>query len=145
MSFWEKGYLATGLSVLFAGAGYFYFVWQQSVGLGQIASPNWPTFGTYLIVVIVISTASFIALGSIEAVQSDDSDSVGGFDERDRLVNMKSLASASYITSIGAYVSLVWFLFHQNGDLLFHSMIGALMIGEAAMCFLQVFNYNRAY
>ena len=55
MSFWEKGYLATGLAVLIAGAGYFYFVWQQSTGLEQIAPPNWGTFGAYLIVVTIIS------------------------------------------------------------------------------------------
>lgn len=145
MSFWEKGYLATGLAVLFAGAGYFYFVWQQSTGLEQIAPPNWGTFGAYLIVVTIISVGSFITLGSLEARSTDDPDSVGDFDERDRFVNMKSLAAASYITSIGAYLALVWFLFHQNGDLLFHSMVGALMIGEAAMCFLHVFNYSRAY
>lgn len=145
MSFWEKGYLATGLAVLIAGAGYFYVVWQQSIGLEQIAPPNWGTFGTYLVVVIIISAGSFIALGSWEAAQTKDPETVGEFDERDRFVNMKSLAAASYITSIGAYISLVWFLFHHNGDLLFHSLVGALMIGEAAMCFLHVFNYNRAY
>lgn len=145
MSFWEKGYLATGLAVLVAGAGYFYFVWQQSVDIGQVASPGWATFGTYLVVIIVISAGSFIALGSMEAVNSEDVEAVGDFDERDRFINMKSLAAASYITSIGAYIALVWFLFHQNGDLLFHSMVGALMVGEAAMCFLHIFNYNRAY
>lgn len=145
MSFWEKGYLATGLAVLTAGAGYFYFVWQQSTRLEQIAPPNWGTFGAYLIVVTIITVGSFITLGSLEAGVTDDPDSVGDFDERDRFVNMKSLAAASYITSIGAYLALVWFLFHHNGDLLFHSLVGALMIGEAAMCFLHVFNYNRAY
>lgn len=145
MSFWEKGYLATGLAVLVAGAGYFYFVWQQSLALGQIAPPNWPTFGVYLGVVTLISVTSFIVLGSFEAVQSEDAKTVGDFDERDRFVNMKSLATTSYITSVGAYAALVWFLFHQDGSLLFHSLIGALMIGEAAMCFLHLFNYNRAY
>ena len=145
MSFWEKGYLATGLAVLFAGVGYFYFVWQQSSVLGQVAPANWATFGTYLVIVTIITVGSFVTLGSIEARQSEDPELVGDFDERDRFVNMKSLAATSYITSIGGYLALVGFLFHQNGDLLFHSLVGALMIGEAVMCFLHVFNYNRAY
>lgn len=144
MTFWEKGYLTTGVAVLIAGAGYFIAVWQQSAALGALAPPNWIVFGAYLIVLTVLSGASFIVLGSVEAAHEEDPDGVGEFDERDRLIRMKSLSTTSHFMSVGAYVPLVWFLFHHNGDLLFHSLIGGLILAEAAMCFLHVFNYTRA-
>ncbi|MDJ0920000.1 MAG: hypothetical protein QNI84_02655 [Henriciella sp.] len=144
MSFWEKGYLATGLAVLVAGSGYFAIVWKQSLALGSLAPPNWILFSAYLVVLMALSGVSFLLLGRAEA-RSDDGPEVGDFDERDRLIRMKSLSATSHVLSLGVYVPLVWFLFHQSGDLLFHSLIGGLVLAEATMCFLHVFNYNRAY
>lgn len=138
MSFWEKGYLAVAAILVLAGGGYFYTVWQQSITLGSVAPPSWSTFGVYLLVITVLTLTGVAVLGRVQTINNRTSDI-------DEMINLKSLAAASHVTSAAVYASLVWFLFYGDGSLLFHSTVGALIVGELCLCMLQVFNYNRAY
>jgi len=145
MSFWEKGYLATAVAVAFAGSAYAYIVWQRSLAAGALVAPDAVSFFTYVIVIVVLSAVAFIIIASREKLNSGEDDAQpDGYDERDKLVGMMSTGQASHVTSVGAYIALLAFILHRDGNILFYSVLGALAFGEVAMCLFRVYHYNRA-
>jgi hypothetical protein len=145
MSFWEKGYLATAGAVLFAGCVYAYLIWQRSLAAGALVAPDAVSFVTYVIVIVVLSALAFILFASRAATNPESADDiVDGYDERDKLIGHMANAKAHHVTSFGLYMALLAFIVHGSGNILFYSALGALAIGEIAMCLLRVNFYNRA-
>lgn len=145
MSFWEKGYLATAGAVAIAASIYAYTIWQRSVDLGALVAPDAVSFFTYVIVVVVLSALAFITIASRDAIKANEDDpAIDGYDERDKLVGAMATGQASHVTSVGLYIALSAFLLHGDGNILFYSGLGALALGEIAMCLLRVYHYNRA-
>jgi hypothetical protein len=145
MSFWEKGYLATAAAILVAVGVYAYLIWQRSLAAGYLVAPDAVSFVTYAVAIVVLSGLAFILIASRDAMKSEhDGEVVDGFDERDKLIGHMANGQAHHVTSFGLYLSLLAFIVHGSGNILFYSALGALAIGEIAMCLLRVLHYNRA-
>lgn len=145
MSFWEKGYLATAGAVALAASFYAYIIWQRSIQLGELVSPDMVSFVTYVVVVVVLSGIAFIVIASRLAIKAEPGDpAYDKYDERDKLVGQMSSGQASHVTSFGVYMALLGFIVHGDGNVLFYSSLAALAAGEVSLCLLRVFHYNRA-
>lgn len=145
MSFWEKGYLATAGAILLAAGAYAYVIWHRSVTVGSLVAPDAVSFVTYAVVIVILTALAFILFASRAATQADSAeDVVDGYDERDKLIGQMANAQAHHVTSFGLYMALLAFIVHGSGNILFYSALGALAIGEIAMCLLRVYYYNRA-
>ena len=145
MSFWEKGYLATAGAVALAVSIYAYIIWQRSIDLGAVVAPDAVSFITYVVVIVVMSALAFIIIASRDAAKTDgDEAPIDGYDERDRMIGDMANSQSYHVTSVGIYISLLAFIVHGSGNVLFYSVLGALALGEISMCLLRVFYYNRA-
>jgi len=144
MAFGERNTFALGVASLIAGGFYFFLVWQQSIAAGAVAAPDLRTVISYVILQVVLSVAGIVALTVFARVRDKDS-AVDSEDERDRLVRIKSEAGASHLAAAGVILALGGWFIHENGYLLFHTVIAAIVLSELFRAVLQLFNYNRAY
>jgi len=145
MSFWEKGYLATAGAVTMSACVYAYIIWQRSIESGALVAPDAVSFLTYVVVIVILSGLAFILIASRDAVKNEPGEpAIGDYDERDKLIGHIANDQALHITSFGAYISLLAFIVHGSGNVLFYSVLSALALGEISMCLLRVFHYNRA-
>lgn len=142
MPFWERNTIILGLGSLIGGAYYVSMVLIQSLALGAIAPPSLFTFISYIILQVAISGIG-VSISTAQASKGGELAGLpGGMDERDTLVKTKSEAGFGHLLSAVMFLALAAWFFHQNANLLFHSVVVGLVVGELGRAVIQLVNYH---
>lgn len=141
MSFWEKAHWAIAVATVLAGGFYFTSIVRASSELGQVAAPDLRLFMVYVVIQVVLIVVGMIVISIFDRIAEGD-----GFeqvDERDDVIRVRSQAAASHVTATLIVISLLAFFHHRDGNLLFHSALAGLMVGEIARSVSQILAYRR--
>ena len=138
MSFHEKSAWVMA-AVLLAGAGwYFNIVLRASEALGETAPPFLPVVVVYVIVIIVLSI-----FGHVLVALSKPSEAGGMMDERDRIIAGRAGSFSGLLLGLGVLAGLGVYMFRYDGNLLFHTVFGALMAAQLGEYGAKIALYRR--
>jgi hypothetical protein len=111
-------------------------IWFES---GQLASPAIPLLVTYTLVICVLAV-----IGHIVAATLTPKDARTAVDERERQIFSRAGHYGSVVSGAGVVMSLGGYLLSQSGDLLFHTVLASLMLGQVADYVLQIRYYRTS-
>jgi hypothetical protein len=137
MSFREKSAWAMAVLTILAGLYYLNLLVAESRGLGAPAPPA-GIFVTYVVIVVIGSVAAQVALAI-----SAPKDANAPADERERPVLQRAGNWSGVVLGLGTVTSLILYLQHGNGDLLFHCVLGSLIVSQVAEYGLQIALFRR--
>ncbi len=137
MGFREKS--AWVMAVVLGGAGLWYLslvvgAWRE---LGT-APPAWLVV-PFIILVVIASIISQVVLAI-----SDPKNAEAAADERERPIIHQAGNWSGLVLGFGAVTSLLLYLGHADGNLLFHSVMGSLIVSSVAEEVLQIILLRRA-
>ena len=139
MSFREKSAWIMSIALLLGGMVYFSTVvsiWFES---GQLASPAIPLLVTCTLVICVLAV-----IGHIVGATLTPKDAHTAVDERERQIFSRAGHYGSVVSGAGVVMSLGGYLLLQSGDLLFHTVLASLMLGQVADYVLQIRYYRTS-
>lgn len=139
MPFREKSAWLMSLALIVAGAACFYTVaapWWKS---GQLLAPNMPLVIGYTVTLVLMSVVGHIV---IAALSPQDADAAP--DERERQIFHRAGNYSSYLLAVGVVLSLGWYLWSQDGDLLFYGVFASLMISQITEYVLQIVYFRTS-
>lgn len=138
MSFREKSAWAMGALMTLAGLYYLNLVVGAS---GQLGAPAPPVgiFTAYVVLVVVGSVAAQAALGALAP-----KDANAPPDERERPAIQRAGNWSGIVLGFGAAASLLHYLQHGDGNLLFHSVLGSLIVSQIAEYAFQIALFRRS-
>lgn len=138
MSFHEKSAWVMAVVLLPAAAWYFSIVVQASAALGETAPPVLPVVVIYVIIIIVLSIVGHILVAVTKPSEADDA-----LDERDRIIASRAGSFSGLLLGLGVLAGLGVYLFHYDGNLLFHMVFGALMLAQLGEYGAKIVSYRR--
>ena len=137
MSFREKSAWVMGALMAVAGLYYLNMAIAASRELGW-APPPIAIVIPYVILVIV---ASVIAQTTLAAFQPKDANAPA--DERERPLLDRAGNWSGIVLGAGAVTALLHFIHHGDGSLLFHSVMGSLILSQIAEYAFQIILFRR--
>ncbi|MEM8615938.1 MAG: hypothetical protein AAGF20_03280 [Pseudomonadota bacterium] len=142
---WERNYWVLAISVLLSSSYYFGTVISKSLAAGAVIAPSLKLIIVYVVLQIVLSVGGVVAFIILARIRSGEDGLDEKPDERDLAFQTRAEAGAGHLLSFGVAVALVYFFAHRNGDLLFHTVLAGLVLGEMARCVIQIIAYRRGY
>ncbi|MEL6870972.1 MAG: hypothetical protein AAFO81_14320 [Pseudomonadota bacterium] len=139
MSFHEKSAWVMIVVLLFASALYASAVNSLSGSIGQLAPPLLPGLVAYTVVIVVLSIIGHIAIALLKPSEASDV-----VDERDRIVLDRAGHWSGIVLGVGVITGLGFYLFGYNGDLLFYTVFGSLVLAQMAEYAFQIALYRLA-
>lgn len=134
MSFREKSAWTMAAVMLIAGI---FYAWLVSHGAeAPVIGPLIP----YVLLVIILSIAVQIVL----AIASPR-EALAAADEREKQVIWRAGHLSGIILAIGLSASGAVYVVHPFGNMLFHHMLGALIVAQIAEYLLQIYYLRRGY
>lgn len=132
-SAWVMMLLLTGLGVFYANK-----VISSTQVLGVTPSPNIRLIAvaTVILVVGAILAHTIAAAASPEEADAPE-------DERDRLVLWRAGNISGWVLGFGVFAGLWHFAFLGDGNLLFHILVGSLILAQISEYALQILYYRR--
>ena len=138
MSFHEKSAWAMA-GILIAGlCFYLSTVARMSVGLDGLAPPVLPVVIIYVIIIVVLSIIGHVLIAISKPSEADDT-----MDERDKLIAARAGNVAGFLLGLGVLGGLGAYLFTYDGNLLFHTVFGSLMLSQIAEYGARIVYYRR--
>ncbi len=138
MSFREKSAWVMALLMTAAGLYYWYVVGAASQAIGATA-PAAIVIGFVLLVVIgSIVVQTLLALSSPKEANSPA-------DEREQLVQQRAGHWSGVVLAVGAVLSLGQYMVRADGNMLFHLIMGSLIIAQVAEYAIQIFLVRRSF
>lgn len=138
MAFQEKSAWIMSISLLASGIFYFTTVISMS-GSGQLVPPNVPVLIVYTVILTVI-----VVIGHIVIALSALSEANAKLDERERRIFDRAGHLSGNVFGVGIIASLLLFLLTRNGDLLFYTAFGSLILGQLLEYLMQIFFYRAS-
>lgn len=139
MPFREKSAWIMTFGLLLVGTLYFYAVaviWSAS---GQLAQPMLPLVVAYTVCLVVFSVVGHVAIAILAPKEANARP-----DERERQIISRSGHYSSFVVASGIVMSLGLYLFWHDGDLLFYTVFGSLMLGQIMEYVFQIFLYRTS-
>ncbi len=138
MTFHEKSAWAMGILLTLIGGWYLKTIWDVSIELGETAPPllGLAAIATIALIIGAIITHTLIGI-------SDPEGSDGSEDERDKQVLRRSGNIAGYVLGFGCFAGLWHYVWQQDGNLLFHIIVGSLIASQIAEYVLTILFYRR--
>jgi hypothetical protein len=138
MSFREKSAWAMAVVMTLAGLCYLSSVTGASRALG--ASP--PPIGILIgyVVLVVIGSVGVQVVLAVSAPQEANAPA----DERERPALQRAGHWSGIVLAVGAVLSLGWFLYRPDGNLLFHLVFGSLIVSQIAEYAFQIALLRRS-
>ncbi len=90
---------------------------------------------------ILVIVASIIAQTTLAVLQPKDANAPA--DERERPLLDRAGNWSGIVLGVGAVTSLLHFVYHGDGNLLFHSIMGSLILSQIAEYAFQIFLFRR--
>lgn len=137
MSFREKS--AWAMALVTGVAGLWYLNKLIALAAGADATPA--PLGLLLRYVIIIVIASVVAQVTLAVMAPDEAEAPA--DERERRVLARAGAQAGDVLGFGLLVSMAWFLFERDGNLLFHMAFFSLIVAQIVENLLQAVRLRR--
>jgi len=138
MAFREKS--AWVMAALMVAAGLYYLnmalTWSSNAGA---TAPPAPILTAYVVLVVVGSVVAQATLG-----MASPRDAHAPADERERPLLDRAGNLSGIVLGFGAIISLLHFLAHGDAYLLFHSIMGSLIISQIAEYALQIVLLRRS-
>ena len=137
MAYREKSAWLMGLVMVVAGLYYLKIVIDASGQVGATAPPV-PILIAYVVLVVVASVNAqvILALSSPEEANAPA-------DERERPLLDRAGNWSGYVLAVGVVTALLHFLAHQDGFLLFHTIMGSLIVAQVAEYAFQILLLRR--
>jgi hypothetical protein len=127
------------MGMLMAGAGLFYL--KLTLDAGGATGWEAPPVAVFIPYVGLLIVASIIAQTTLAALKPREADAPA--DERERPLLDRAGNWSGYVLGAGAVGSLIHFLAHGDGDLLFHMLMGSLIVAQTAEYAFQVLLFRR--
>ena len=137
MSFREKSAWFMGALMTIAGLYYLHLALQASNALGGTAPPV-AAVAPYVCLVVVGS----IVIQTILAVLTPKEANAPA-DERERPLLDRAGHWSGYVLAVGALAGLWNFMVHGDGQLMFHIVVGALIVSQIAEYAFQIVLLRR--
>ena len=138
MSFREKSAWVMAVVTIAAGLYYLNLVVAGSRGLGSTPAPV-GIFISYTILIVVASVAAQVVLAILSPREAS-----APADERERPLLHAAGHWSGRVLGFGAVASLLCFLAYRDGNLLFHMMLGSLILSQVAEYGLQIALFRRS-
>ena len=138
MSFHEKSAWVMGAVMIAGAVFYFSTVSRMSEAMGQVAPPLVPLVVVYIIAIIILSILGHILVAVTKPSEADDM-----MDERDRIIVARAGSFSGILLAIGVVTALGYYLFTQDGNLMFHIAFGALMAAQLGEYAARIVYYRR--
>ncbi|TRW18202.1 hypothetical protein [Glacieibacterium frigidum] len=138
MSFREKSAWLMGALMLGAGAYYLtmaFAVWGETGS----AAPPLALFIPFTLLVVIASVAGQTTLALLTPREAN-----APADEREKPLLDRAGHWSGLMLAAGTVTSLLYFFDHQNGVLLFHTIMGSLIVSQLADYALQIALIRRA-
>jgi hypothetical protein len=137
MSFREKSAWLMALLMTAAGLYYLYIVREASRALGETAPPAIVIAFVILVVVSSVVAQVLLAVSSLKEANAPA-------DERERLVQQRAGNWSGLILATGAVSSLGHFMVYSDGNMLFHLVMGSLIVAQIAEYAFQILLVRRS-
>ncbi len=138
MSFREKSAWVMAVLTTLAGLYYLNLVVGASRQLGAPAPPVGP-FIAYVVLVVIASVAAQVALAIFAPKEAS-----APADEREGPVLQRAGNWSGLVLGAGAVTSLLHFLQHGDGNLLFHMVLGSLIVSQITEYVFQITLLRRS-
>lgn len=138
MSFREKSAWAMAALTSLAGLYYLNLVIGASRQLGVPAPPA-GIFVAFVVLVVIVSVSAQVALAIFAPEEAQ-----APADERERPVLQRAGNWSGLVLGMGAVTSLLHFLQHGDGNLLFHMVLGSLIVSQIAEYVFQIALFRRS-
>lgn len=137
MSFREKSAWVMAAVTIAAGLYYLNLLLAGSDGHGATPAPV-GIFVSYTIAVVVASVAAQVVLAVLSPREAS-----APADERERPLLRAAGSWAGVVLGFGAVTSLLTFLVLRDGNLLFHMVLGSLIVSQVAEYAFQIALFRR--
>lgn len=139
ISFHEKSAWIMGGLLAIIGSWYARSVVSASLEAGEVVGPDIKLISLATAGLIIASIVSHVIVSVINAEDADDT-----VDERDSQILNKSGNISGYVLGVGVFAGLWHYFFQQDGNLLFHILVGSLILAQIADYALKIVFYRRA-
>jgi uncharacterized membrane protein (DUF485 family) len=137
MPFQEKSAWLMSFTLLLGGIFYFGVVAAMSAGMGTLAPPLLPVVVVYTVILTIIAAISHIVIAIFAPKEANAS-----LDERERRIFDRAAHLSGYVFGSGVILSLGVYLITYNGNLLFYSVFGSLMLSQLFEYVFQIALYR---
>jgi hypothetical protein len=150
MSSREKTISVSFISYVFI-LGYFLVNWfQMNQGDGLEPARIFNLWGTVIVAVIVMNILGNILIRIVSAIilaakTKSDKEEPELADERDTLIELKGTKSSYLMFSIGVFLAMLSFVFHQPPLVMFSLIIAFSLMAEIVGDAAQFFLYRRGF
>ena len=138
MTFREKSAWVMGALMIAAGLYYLNMAIGVSREIGWTAPPI-AIFIPYVLLVIIASIAAQTTLALLSPKEANASP-----DERERPLLDRAGNWSGIVLGAGAISSLIYYLVHSNGNLLFHMVMGSAILSVIAEYAFQIILFRRS-
>ncbi len=139
MAFREKSAWVMAALMFAAGLYYLNLVVALSRNVGETAPPI-PILIGYVVLVVIGSVVAQTTLGL-----SSPREATAPADERERPLLDRAGNLSGVVLGFGAVTSLLHFLAHGDPYLLFHSIMGSLIVAQIAEYIIQIVLLRRSH
>ena len=138
MGYREKSAWVMALVMAAAGLYYLKLVMAASSHIGATAPP----IGILIAYVVLVVVGSVIAQATLAISSPREANAPA--DERERPALDRAGNWSGYVLAAGAVTSLLHFLAHGDGFLLFHMIMGSLIVSQIAEYVFQILLLRRS-
>lgn len=132
MSFREKSAWVMGVLMVGAGTYYLNFALAASREMGWAAPP----VAIFIPFTLLVVIASVVAQTTMSILTPSDANAPA--DERERPLLDRAGHWSGLVLGVGAVTSLLQFFTHQDGNLLFHMIMGSLIVSQISEYAFQI-------
>ncbi|MDF1666746.1 MAG: hypothetical protein P1V97_33660 [Planctomycetota bacterium] len=139
MPFQEKSAWIMSLALLLSGLIYSGAVVSISKELGHFAPPVLPVLVIFTVILTVIAIIGHIFIAAFAP-----KDANSPLDEREQKIFDKAGKLSGYVFGCGVILSLGLYILTHDGNLLFYSVFGSLILGQLSEYLIQIVLYRTA-
>ena len=148
MSYQERRALVNVLSTVLITAGYTAYMMQRYPQTDPYSIEVFRFWGGYFLILIPVTIIARIIITIIFSILNTIATREGEpeiTDERDRLIELKSLRASLYVVSIGLVAAIGSLAFDAPPAVMFALLVTAGIAGEIVSEVLQFFFYRRGF
>lgn len=134
MSFQEKSAWVMSFALIATSIFYFGVVVSMSQEVGHLVAPNLPGVVIYTVILTLVAIVGHIVIAVLAPKEANATP-----DEREREIVFRSSHWSGYVFGAGVILSLGLYLIIHDGNLLFYSVFGCLIISQLSEYLLQIF------
>ncbi|CAB0150774.1 hypothetical protein PSI9734_01213 [Pseudidiomarina piscicola] len=98
-----------------------------------------------IVIQLTVSLIAFSVIGQIVLGIAHRRTASEPADERERLITQRGQAVAGFVLAFAIITSLLHYMFHLNGDLLFFSCLISLVLAQVFEYAVQIIGYRRGH